>query len=189
MMISETVTLSESTCSQFGSEIWQDHCSVCDYVADSESYSYNPTDHDWYYDDEKEVYICYYCDLENANGASGAIVMEDMTDSHGESTNYVVGYWNREAVEFVPRVSVILDEVEGDDNEFVLIDVDVNYLTAENDGITAISFNQADALSAAAELMESQGYTGSYAIRISLVPVNAEDTLDYAITFDSLEAA
>ncbi len=33
--------------------------------------------------------------------------------------------------------------------------------------------------------LKDAGYTGSYAIRISCVPINAEDPLDYAITFDS----
>ena len=33
--------------------------------------------------------------------------------------------------------------------------------------------------------MIDANYTGSYAIRISFVPINGDDTLDYAITFDS----
>ena len=37
-------------------------------------------------------------------------------------------------------------------------------------------------------ILEEAGYTGTYAVRISFVPLNGADALDYAITFDNLNA-
>ena len=74
-------------------------------------------------------------------------------------------------------------------NQFALLGIDFDYWTEEEDGIRALAFSAAQAQNAAQELMTEKGYTGSYAIRISFVPENGDDTLDYAITFDSLMAA
>jgi len=142
--------------------------------------------HDWEYDSGKETYVCAICGLENVNAASGSIVLEDVTDAWGNGTDYVVGYWNRNDVEARKYVSLILEDAEGE--EVVLTDIAFTMLTAEEDGITAVSFSKAAVQTAADAVIAERGYTGSYAIRFTFVPVSGGDTLDYAITFDSLSA-
>ena len=113
--------------------------------------------------------------------------MEDLTGSYGNGENYVIGYWNRGGVAVEAYVSVILEEIE-DDNQFVLSGIDFTVMDAETDGITAYAFSREEALAAARETMDALGYDGAYAIRFSFVPPTGETTLDYAITFDSLAA-
>ena len=78
------------------------------------------------------------------------------------------------------------DAAEGENDELVLTDIDFTYLTRNEDGITAIRFNQAAVQASAEKAVADAGYTGSYVIRFTFVPKYAEDTLDYAITFDDL---
>ena len=179
----ETVDLEERTCTQFGTRQRTWTCQVCQEVTDVETWKVDPRAHSWSWDSDKQTYVCYYCELESINGASGAVVLEDFTEEYGNGTDYVIGYWNRDEVEFLCSVSVILDDVaEDQDNELYLTDIEFNYL---RDPITAVSCSKAVVQTAADAALANAGYTGSYAIRISCVPVNAEDTLDYAITFDS----
>ena len=113
--------------------------------------------------------------------------MEDLTESYGEGVNYVIGYWNKTGMPVTNYVSVVLKDVTEGDDELVL-GIPVKELFAEVDGITAISFSKEEAAAAAQEMVENIGYTGDYVIRFAFVPVDGEDTLDYAITFDSLWA-
>ena len=174
-------TVKYSTCSQFGVENWEGRCYICGIVEETGVYYNDPTAHDWTWDPERQIYVCWYCDLENSNGASGSIVMEDLTEAYGNGADYVVGYWNRGEVEFSAYVSVVTGDA---DEETVLTGIDFTWMAAETDGITAVKFSMEQAQQAAKEA----GCTGSYAIRISFVPVNGTDTLDYAITFDALTA-
>ena len=92
---------------------------------------------------------------------------------------------------YVQHVSVIFldrDENHVDGNEFVL-DVQINDCTLGTDGFVGKSFSKADAIAAARDAMAEQGYEGAFAIRISFVPENDQTTLDYAITFDSINEA
>ena len=178
-------TVKVSTCTQYGVQNWEDRCNICGTVEETGVYYTDPTAHDWTWDSERQIYVCWYCDLENSNGASGSIVMEDLTEDYGNGTDYVVGYWNRGEVEFSSYISVITDSA---DEELVLTGIDFVYLDAKTDNITAVKFSMAQAQQAAQAKLAAEGYTGSYAIRISFVPANSTDTLDYAITFDSLTA-
>ena len=177
------------TCTQYGEyyDIWD--CVVCKEEVSRNRYEKNPTAHDWYWDYDKQFYVCDDCGLENINGASGEIVLEDMTDDYGAGTNYVVGYWNRTGVDALRYVSVVLnDAAAGENDELVLTDIEFTYLTVKNDGITAVSFSKEAVSAAAQQAVADAGYTGSYAIRFTFVPKYSEDTLDYAITFDHLDA-
>ena len=84
-------------------------------------------------------------------------------------------------------LSVILeDETQGDNQ----IDLEFTAFTTWNkeaNGVNAVVFNANDAKAAAAAAVAQAGYTGSYALRISFVPMGST-TLDYAITFDSVTA-
>lgn len=183
----ETVTDKEPTCTQHGQRTRTWTCQVCQEITDVETWKTDPIAHYWEWNDDLGTHVCYYCELESINGASGSIVLEDFTEAYGNGTDYVIGYWNRGEVEFLCSVSVILDDVaEDQDNELYLTDIEFTY---RKDDIIAVSCSKAVVQAAADAALANAGYTGSYAIRISCVPVNAEDTLDYAITFDSQTTA
>lgn len=182
---SDYVYLTEPTCSQHGVRQWTETCWLCGMVTDTYDEELEPEDHSFYWDSSKEIYVCYNCGLENTNGSSGAIIMEDLSTD----TDYVVGYCNCNEVEFQPYVSVILyDVAEGENDELVLQFNDARFLTAEEDGICAVAYNAEKVDMYTAMAIAEAGYTGSYAVRISFVPVNGESTLDYAITFDTQSA-
>ena len=183
----ENETIRNSTCTQSGQYVDRWKCVVCGEIESEDFYTTVPAYHYWIYIEETNSYKCDTCGLESVNDATGSIVMEDMTESYGNGTDYVVGYWNQTDVSVHKYVSVVLNDVqEGAEDELILDDIAFTELTAENDGITAISFSQADALAKAQAAMEAAGYTGDYAIRFTFVPTDAGDTLDYAITFDAL---
>ena len=125
--------------------------------------------------------------MQNINGADGSIVVEDMSQQYGENTNYVIGYWIRTDVEFTVYASVILDD-RTEENELILEFNDFTYLNRDSDGICALSASQAEVQAAAEAALRQAGYSGSYAIRITFVPLSGDGTLDYAITFDSQTA-
>ena len=162
-------------------------CKYCGETTYDDTYSDYPNGHNWWWDSEKQIYYCSDCGLENTNGADGSIVLEDLTTA--DDTDYVVGYWNSADVIFTTYLSVILEDAGEDvDDQLLLSDIEIRYLTEETDGVCAVAFDQATTLEAAATAVANAGYTGSYAIRISFVPANSDTTLDYSITFDSITA-
>ena len=180
--------LKQQTCTQFGLYREYEHCAVCgelfnEYIEEPQPYAHN---WDWYYDENGEMmYYCTICGLENRNGASGTIVMEDFTGLYGMGNSYVIGYWNRDDLQFIPNVSVVLEDSTAEDNMLYLNFNDFWYWDAETDAVTAVGCDKAAVDAAAEAALIDANYTGSYAIRISFVPINGDDTLDYAITFDS----
>lgn len=168
-----------NTCSQFG-EVQYRVCMNCNKKSTG---MMSPTGHSWSYDPSKEVYVCSFCGLESAVGATGSIVIEDLTESYGKGTDFVIGYWNKNDVPVFYYVSAILNDVsEEKDEEQVLEPIAFTELTRETDGITAITFNKAEALAQAQSKVNALGYTGSYDIRFAFVPQHGDTTLDYAIT-------
>ncbi len=183
-------TLEEPTCSQYGTRREYAVCNRCNQITEDYQYSIGYKGHSWNWNDEKQTYVCSVCSLENINGADGSIVLEDMSAAWGNGVNTVVGYgtW-REISDFNPYLSVILyDAAEGENDELVIDYADFLYLTKEADGINALSYNTAAVQAAAEAAIANAGYSGSFAIRISFVPVDGDDTLDYAITFDTQNA-
>ena len=71
----------------------------------------DPRDHNWYHISENH-YICARCGLENINGASGDIVLEDLTSQYGNDEYYVAGYWARNNVQFYYYVSLFMKDTE-----------------------------------------------------------------------------
>lgn len=180
--------IKEPTCTQWGQYIESYTCVQCGEVTSQYTYDSKPRAHSWTWDSEKQTYVCDYCDLENANAASGNIVMEDLTERYNDG-NYVIGYWIQEEDTFHPYVSLVLYDVAEDaQDELVLTGIDFTYLTVAKDGICGLRFSQEQVAAAAATALEEVGYTGSYAVRISFVPATGGNTLDYAITFDALTA-
>lgn len=177
----------EATCTQFGEYVEKQVCVYCGTVEWEHTYQADPKAHNWQWSDEKQTHFCQYCGLENQNASSGSIVMEDLTEDYANG-NYVIGYWNRGEVTFNPYVSLVLYDVEGDDNELVLTGIEFAYLTVAKDGVCGLSFSQSAVEAAAEAAISAAGYTGSYAVRISFVPTTGDNTLDYAITFDTVNA-
>ena len=164
-----------TTCTQSG--LMGTHCVICGYVGDS--YVTNPHNHAWSYLGEEIGYVCLYCGLQNANGASGDVVMEDLTAQYGEGKNYVAGYWDRSNVEFTSYVSLILHEAMEDGNdEIVLFEAEIFSI----EGINALACSRAQVEELALTI---HGLTpDKYDVRISFVPMGADGSFDYAITFN-----
>ena len=172
------------TCTQFGLRHYWDECRFCGEITWEQYNDVDPISHDWYLDDGLGTHVCAICGLENTNGASGTIVVEDLSDDD----SYIIGYWNRSEYDFTPYVYVVMEGIQ-EDNERALVDVTYSYWTKENNGINALVINSAEAHAAAEAVMAEVGYTGNYAIRVIFVPDDGMNTLDYAITFDSRTAA
>ncbi len=174
------------TCSQYGEGHYE--CAICGLINEDSYEIITPMDHNWEGIDSEEGYRCMNCGLENINGASGAIIMEDMTEAYGNNTSYVVGYWNRDEVDFTYYVSAVPTSEELD--EIVLDEETVGFveLSRKEDGIQAISFNKAEAEAAAKVAAEAAGYTGEYVLRFTFVPVGSDGNFDYAITFTDSSA-
>ncbi len=168
------------TCTQDGYK--HQYCEVCEGKF-NENTVINPYKHSWSYISENHYY-CSRCGLENANGADGDIVFEDYTESHGNGEYYVAGYWAQNDVQFIYNVSLILHTaLENGDNQIILEDIEISELN----GVRALAFKKADVIAAA----EALGYTADmYDVRLSFVPVGADESHDYAITFtdDSINA-
>ena len=158
-------TVKEPTCSQDGEERYC--CRVCGTY--KESYILEAHDHNWV-NVTDNWYYCFTCGLENANGASGDIIMEDLTELYGNGENYVVGYYNRNNVEFTQYVCI----VPADGTEIVVEGIELMAV----EGIRAYAFSKADVEAFA----EAKGYT-DYEVRFVFVPYGADGSFDYAVTF------
>lgn len=169
-----------ATCSQYGEYKWTYKCNVCEAITAENVYDESPDGHYWHYDYDLGIYECYNCGLQNINGADGSVVLEDMTAEYGEDTNYVIGYWNKELVEYTYYLGVLYEDA----NEEVelILDIEFTELAREEDGINAVVFDQTKAEAAAEEAVKAEGYTGEYALRFTFVPVGSDGDFDYAIT-------
>jgi len=174
----------ERTCTQYG--IQYRKCDVCDCRDEEYKYVLSPYGHNWHYYSSDDIHRCSRCHLESLNGASGQIIMEDMTETYGNDTSYVVGYWNKGNVDFTYYVSVV--PTSSNKEEIILTDIDFTEMAREEDGIQAISFNKTEVETAAKKVVEAEKYTGEYVLRFTFVPVGSDGNFDYAITFtDSSE--
>jgi hypothetical protein len=160
------VTIKNPTCTQDGEQCRE--CVVCG--KHTESYTLSPHDHNWVQVIDN-WYVCFTCGLENANGVSGDIIMEDLTEAYGNGEYYVVGYYARNNVEFSQYVSLILA-----DGTEVAIWSGIEFITI--DGIRAFAFSKAAVEAWATE----NGYT-DYDVRFSFVPVGSDGSFDYGVTF------
>jgi len=161
------ITLENGTCTQDGLQCHE--CVVCE--TRSEPWATSPQDHDWV-GFENGIYVCYRCGLENANGASGSVVMEDLSYTYGEGKYYVVGYWARNDVEFTYYVSLIL----ADGTEIILDGIEFTSI----DGVRSIAFSKSAVDTIAAE----KGYAPQdYDVRFSFVPYGEDGSFDYGLTF------
>ena len=159
--------ISTPTCSQDGLSGYK--CIICDKTSDNvevngaTGHHFVKVNDSWYY--------CYVCGLENANGVSGEVILEDLTEDYGNGENYVVGYCANTEVEFITHVSLV--DKNGD--EIAIVD-GVEFIRLEN--VRAFAFNKAYVENWAFE----RGYS-DYFVRFNFVPYSADDIHDYGITF------
>ena len=175
----------EPTCTQYGKAVYV--CVVCGdevvFDADSdvylENYNLYPCGHSWNYVSENH-YECSLCGLENRNGADGDVIFEDLTEKYGDGSEYVIGFYDRANEGFRVYVSLIKKNVaEGEDNE-VITEYEVSY---DYDGKAVLKVNKA----AIEEIAAGEGLAdGEYDIRVTFVPNNEGDDLDYAITLTDI---
>ncbi len=109
--------------------------------------------------------------MENANGASGDIIMQDLTKKYGDDDTYVVGYYAHTDVEFTYYISLIVDR-----EEIAIVPVEIR----ASEEARAFEFSKS-----AVELWaDENGFNGvDYDIRFSFVPIRADGSFDYGITF------
>jgi len=166
------------SCSQPG--IWVEHaqCETCGEILKHDTTKKNHNGHNWQLNADGQGYTCQDCGLENANGADGIIILEDMTQDYGSSENYVVGYWNQGEEAFDVKISVVLD----DGTEILLEKLQEVYLTVEADGIQALSISAQEVNAAVQEVAPG----AEYDVRVTFVPADGSIAWDYAITMDRL---
>jgi len=180
------------TCGRFGKTRIVNTCLFCGTVTEEWEQINEPTDHDWYWNNVKQLYECSVCGLENGSAAigsidgSGAIVLEDLTDELGNGTDYVVAYWNRGNIDYSLYINVVMNDITDGDNE-AWLQVAVSDEPYGEYGTNLIRFNIAEAEASAQAVMAERGYTGDYAIRLTFAPTGIGHELDYSITFDDTE--
>lgn len=140
-------------------------CIICDEVDENSHYVEQPYGHDYLNN------TCTRCGLYSENAADGSIVLEDMSTKYGNGTNYVIGFWNRDCIDFTNNVSI----VTADGEVVTLTGINFTVLTRDVDGINAIAVNKAEVGAA----MKATGVTGD--VRIAFVPLGGT-MFDYAIT-------
>lgn len=190
----------EETCTQFGKDYY-----ICPeghefhYVYGTQENGtgiIRPLQHFWEYDYDKCTYVCFYCGLENSNGADGDVILEDCTEDYS-GDDIVIGFYSeRLAYKYVvndlydaqkyygdmfnPAVTLILDEANEDGDDQVDVEgLEITYSDNGTDYNNYLIFSKSDVINFATQ----QGYTeGSYDIRLSFVPIGGSQDLDYAIT-------
>ena len=167
----ETVTRREETCTQDGIMV-----AVCMYCSEvTNEWKHHPHGHFWDFDEEKQIYFCHACGLENANGADGDVIFEDLSDAYGEGKSYVIGYENYSGINFTYYVSIRLINEDGTESgEEIVLDVEV----FEREDVRAFDVSREEVAALASEL----GYeAGTYYVAFTFVPYGADGTLDYSI--------
>ena len=167
------------TCSQDG--VFGEWCPICNKMFNM-SQKEDAYDHNWQQVEEK-LWICVRCGMQNANGASGEVILEDMTGLYGNNEYYVAGYKSYNYVEYGWYVALYLlngktVEIDGEAVDIVeLYEIEVT----ERDDVRAVMFS----IAAVKEAAEALGLSPEdYEVRLSFVPYGADDADDYGITFD-----
>ncbi len=166
-------TTKNPTCTQDGA--YYEYCDFCNEILRYGTYGAHG--HYWYSNGDGDGYYCGECGLENANGADGDIIFEDFSTNYGNGENYVVGYRAYIDVEFMYYVSIILHTPTADGNDEIILD---NVTVTDHDTLRAKVFSKSEV----EQLATALGYSADeYDVRFAFVPVGADGSLDYAITF------
>ena len=164
-----------SSCSQDCVE--GQYCEVCGWHDDKQYV--HALDHNFVWNEEEQIYICSRCGLENENGVSGSIIMEDLSDDY--EYLYVVGYAFNTNVQFSKAV-VISYEQDGQPKQYVCTDDEVDIMRWNEDyRPRAYYFSQEAARYVATEKLGLEN--GEYDISFVFYPYGDDSNFQYAITF------
>ena len=165
----EKVSYIERTCTQDGESVRVSTCRICG-KQEQQVDHYTADGHTWV--QEGDFYYCARCGMENTNGANGHVALEDLTD-YENGDNYLVGYYNPDAIVYTPYVCLLLK----DGTQVNLDGVTVTRLETPR----AYSFSKSEVKEAA----EALGYTdeAEYDVKFVYVPVTDGGNFDYAVVF------
>ena len=92
----------------------------------------------------------------------------------------IVGYYNQKDIEYVLNISIILKNPENpEQDEYFIAGYDFNFKYLPDGRYVSFSKSEVE------EVAKLLGFEpDEYNIRLSFVPVNYGDDLDYAITFE-----
>ena len=161
----EGTWISDRTCTDYAYGV----CAKCgkENPLHAEIYG-EPMGHDFQENGNGNGYTCTRCGLENENGASGSIVLEDISDEE----NYIASYWNKEGL--VYDIYVFL----------VTADEDVMTDLAVTDSGESFENGRASLSKAAAEVWAKEnGVTEAYDVMFSFIPKNASVDTSFNIIF------
>ena len=158
-------------------------CRVCENYSE---YDRIEPDHYWEMYDGN-TFICAYCGLMNTNGASGRIIMEDLTD-YDNGDDYIVGYYKRTDADFTPNITLVRKTFKDDENDELYLDLEESAFIFTTDPVVAVKVSKALVEEYAAKLLASLGLNREdYFVKMSFVPDDEGDgSLDYAITFEPI---
>ncbi len=176
------VIVKEPTCSQRGTI--QDYCENCGEITSIDRIW---RDHSWIKVAENH-YVCEVCGLENANGVSGDIIMEDLTD-YDNGEDYVVGYnfIGASIDKYNLVVSLVRKTALNDVNDEIYLDMSASDFVITED-IVSVRFKKKRVEELAlAKLAELKLNIEDYNVRFSFTPNGFKEDIDYAITFEKIE--
>ncbi|MDE6441253.1 MAG: hypothetical protein K2L12_00690 [Clostridia bacterium] len=127
--------------------------------------------------------VCDVCGLENPKELNGRVVLEDL--SYTSESDYIIGYYNREGVEYSFQFSLINLDADEYDNETVLFDV--NYYDS-NEGAEELNYYRSGKITfSVGQIAYYAAEYGikNYMIRVYFVSERYGSNLDYAITIDA----
>lgn len=148
---------------------------------------------------------CTRCGLDG-KGVDGRISLEDFTASLGDSTNYVIGYFDRKVMledyyrfgtynsmygyrldlYFEVKVEIVFDNDGGEKDTRILEGVNATTRGDNKRGEVNghyVSINKAEVENAATELLTEMGLQGTnYNVRITFNPIDGTETTSYSIT-------
>ncbi len=180
----------DRTCTQYGYVM--EECICCH---TQKRHNWWPIGHEYDWDSEKELYVCHICGLENANGADGGFVLEDLSDSTTYKVGYFGGYIDEDGYEYRhANVYVWVNYGDGE-SKVQLENVAYNVDSYRGSGILALDMASLEAA------LTAEGLTLADA-EISVVfqvtcwiydgdggEWNEGSFLDYVITLDPLGSA
>lgn len=154
-----------ATCTQYAHGV----CLKCgnDNPLNPENYG-SPMNHSFEPNESGNGYICSRCGLENENGQSGSIVLEDLSDE----SRYVAGYWNKENLVYEIFVFLVIGE------ESRMTDLEAMDNSTPFDSSTAY-ITKAEVQ----EWVKTNQVTEAYDVMFSFIPKNANVDTTYNIVF------
>lgn len=171
----EHILIQEGSCTQ--DRIYASKCFICGNNSDSNWMDY-PNGHHYVYNAALDMFECKTCGIKNVNGADGAIILEDASDIDDDPDTLIVGYYNPKEIEYTLNITLIMKNPENSEfDQYLIVGVEIDKLPYGR--YVSFSKSEVEELAKTLDLDPSE-----YNIRLSFVPVNYEDDLDYAITFE-----